>query len=237
MDYSEFIPAILGAVTGGGISLLTQDLSFRRQERLRKKLQKKSDILKREHEKKIQSQHAYIVLIKINRCCTEINLFNNLIKETISKTEARGGTLSQNFVPILADPSEINFTAEELLVIKEICSTKTIQNIIDLPYITNSHIASFSHLRKLKSDIACVPAIGKIDADGVATMSYEDQNAIRSKILLFEMDSVLNSIRTTIPKDRAHAFRVFKNTQDEFTSYFGKSELGIFWDIDRHLEQ
>lgn len=231
MQGAEFFAAIVGAIVGGGISAAIQFYSFSEQERIRKAVRKEQRVVGEEAEREREALLAFSILTKINRALTALTQIREVLNKGLRVSIEKRIEFANAARAIASDPDRIEFTLEELALVRDLRRSDLLNVLLDLPYVLDGYVDNMSTFRRLRWEIVDLVSAGDVDRSGHAWNEFEGAAAFKAKVKIHESNTLLFAMWASIMKDYPGTKSLLTNLQSAFHDRLGRSRMKIEWDV------
>lgn len=218
---------------GGGISLLAQGREFRQQERVRAEDRAASAAENAAEDAERESQLAFSILAKINRAHTNIKQIKDHIHEGFWSSVRGGMEFANATKGISTDPLRIEFTSDELVLVRNLKRADLLNDLMNLPYVHDMYVENMALFKKIRWELPELASSGEVSRQGLASSVFEGANALRAKIKLHECNALLFFMLGSSIDDYHTCNNLFADLQVVLREKVGAELMRVEWGVVR----
>jgi hypothetical protein len=230
---TEFFAAIVGAVVGGAISAALQWQNFKAQNSKQAIAERRSDRAKKDSELQQNVVLAFSVLLKLNRIHTTVTNFLNHIHDGVLHAIRTKMELAGALKAFSSDPEPVEFTIEELALVRSCRNDDVLNALLDSPYINRMYIENAAVLRKMKLELAEIGQHRLVEAGGRFESRCEGAAAGRAQANVFTANVIIWTLYRRSFTDYPLITNLLHDVQRELWNFLGKGEVGFGFEVKR----
>lgn len=206
----EFLAAIVGAVVGGVIVFLTQQVALRE---VRTQRKEDSDAQQR--------ALGHALVIKMVQIYSHLHLLNSSVSQQIATARASGfqGRNWQIIVPIANLPERVRFSTDEMALLLSLKENDLFNDLAAMDERHNGTIDAFGAYREMRQQLGAMVPSDMRGNVGTAQLTEEQMRRVGPKVT--EIDTLFEGLIPQCQKQEREAWDALRRLTAAFSSKIG----------------